>query len=111
MALIFLLSAMPGSENGSHLPIWYTLIRKGAHVFEFAVLTLLACRFFESIVPGVPSRKTIFFAVLMAFIYACTDEFHQAYVFGRYSRVTDVLIDSFGIFLMAGYVVFLKKQR
>ena len=41
-ALIFYLSSIPSLNSG--LGIWDTFLRKGAHIFEFAVLTGLLLR-------------------------------------------------------------------
>jgi hypothetical protein len=47
MGVIFLFSSMPGSGSLYDPPTWYVLERKGAHVFEFAFLSVFAFRFFR----------------------------------------------------------------
>ena len=40
----------------------------------------------------------IAFSMILGIIYATSDEIHQAFVPGRAARVTDVIIDSCGVF-------------
>ncbi len=74
------------------------LVRKAAHVTEYAVLSWLLARAFMT--PGTPmgawSRKAAALAWLIAALYSSTDEFHQAFVPNRDARWSDVLIDSVG---------------
>ncbi len=67
------------------------LIRKAAHVAEFAVLygTLLLAWF----VSGIRKYRWVLFSILTVFLYACSDEIHQIFVDGRASQFKDVLID------------------
>lgn len=70
------------------------VIRKGAHMSEYALLAILflahlGCYSFSR-------RKTILLALALAVCYAATDEFHQLFVPGRAGRFTDVCIDSIG---------------
>ena len=61
-------------------------VRKLAHATEYAILALLWF--------GALGSKLQ--AVVIAFLYACTDEFHQLFVPGRAGLFTDVLIDTSG---------------
>ena len=61
-------------------------VRKLAHATEYAILALLWF--------GALGSKLQ--AVEIAFLYACTDEFHQLFVPGRAGLFTDVLIDTSG---------------
>ena len=71
------------------------LIRKGAHMSEYAllgvllVLTLTAWGFGRRILAALGSGV----------FYAALDEFHQTFVPGRSGQVRDVLIDSLGLCL------------
>jgi VanZ family protein len=82
------------------------VVRKAAHVSEYAVLSWLLARAFMK--PGTPpgawSRKAAVFAWLIAALYSSSDEFHQSFVPNREARSSDVLIDSAGAAL--GVVVF-----
>lgn len=72
-------------------------VRKGAHAAEYAVLGILLSRLFAD------RRRWPAYATAGAFLYACTDEFHQLFVPGRAGRFTDVLIDTCGA--LAGVLI------
>ncbi len=70
-------------------------VRKTAHFTEFAVLGLLLTG--ALLEPGRKwNIKTGGKALLIAVLYALTDEFHQRFVPGRSCELTDVLIDGSG---------------
>ncbi|MBP6889031.1 MAG: VanZ family protein [Candidatus Moranbacteria bacterium] len=97
MEIIFLFSSIPGTGNPYDPSIWYILERKGAHVFEFALLTVLAFRFFRVWFSSRESWKNIIaISMVFVFMYGSLDELHQAFVFGRGSRLFDVGIDVLG---------------
>ncbi len=69
-------------------------VRKAAHIFLFASLSLFVClSAFTFNLKG-----WLYFAIPLAicFIYACLDEFHQLFVEGRAGLFSDVLIDGIG---------------
>src|SRR5699024_6504703 len=82
------------------------LVRKGAHIGEYAVLgALLAWA-----LPGHSLRRaTITLAIGIA--YAITDEVHQLFVPGRAGQVSDVLIDTVGVVVGVAAVLFLRSRR
>jgi len=72
------------------------LIRKAAHMFEFALLT-------ASLVYGLYKnghRYVLIKALIICIIFASLDEYHQTFVSARTGVLTDVLIDSAGSVLM-----------
>ncbi len=79
------------------------LIRKIAHMSEFALLTLSYYYGFAHI-----GKKPYFMSFICSFLYACSDEFHQLFVSGRYGSILDVGIDSIGIVLMLGFIYIFK---
>ena len=83
-ALIFALSAVPSLGTG--LGGWDTVLRKCAHVTEYAILALLLYRALGRELP----------AFLIGFAYAVTDELHQATVPTRHGAPRDVAIDAIG---------------
>ena len=87
MALIFFLSAQPDLSSG--LGDWDMVLRKLAHMTEYAVLYLLWLRALPGAGPWVPAA--------IALGYAVTDEIHQTQVAGRHGAPVDVLIDGLGI--------------
>jgi VanZ family protein len=96
-AVIFALSSIP--HLGTGLGTWDTILRKGAHVSEYAVLGLLLIRAIGREAP----------AFLLGAAYAITDELHQHFVSGRHSSPIDVVIDSTGVLI--GVLVFVRARR
>ena len=116
MLLIFLMSAAPGETSGEQsgrlLALllsafeWLTgvspspdalgtlelLLRKGAHMAEYAVLFLLSRRAFSQ--SG--SRRPDLHALLLCAAYAAGDELHQCFVPDRGPSPVDVMIDTAG---------------
>lgn len=77
------------------------------HIVEYGVLSLLLYRTLK-----ITSKNPQTLAVLIAIVYAITDEMHQYFVPGRISSVFDVSIDSFGAIAMQSIINlynFLKK--
>ena len=89
MGLIFYLSAqpdLPHPDTG-----WLGLaLSSGAHAFVFGVLAILWARVLGE------RRHALLFAFLLTMLYALSDEFHQAFVPGRYPDLWDLLSDALG---------------
>jgi VanZ family protein len=96
-AVIFALSSIP--HLGTGLGTWDTILRKSAHVTEYAILGLLLMRAIGREAP----------AFLLGIAYAITDEVHQHFVSGRHSSPLDVAIDSAGVLI--GVLVFVRARR
>jgi VanZ family protein len=96
-ALIFVLSAQPDLTTG--LGIWDTILRKLAHMVEYAIFGALLLRALS-----VPVS-----AVAAGVAYAITDEFHQSFVPGRSASPDDVAIDAVGVLI--GVILFLRLAR
>lgn len=136
MAVIFLFSAQAGEESavpsswladrlvrllsfwydGLSEPmqqLWYSrftfLIRKTAHMSEYAVLAALALCWLRGSF-GFSERKNAALAFLLSTVYAATDEFHQIFVAGRAGRLSDVLIDASGAALTIFLLVFVVRK-
>ena len=82
------------------------IVRKGAHMFLFCVLGIL---FFGSVYNGDNILKSVFIALLLAFLYACSDEYHQTFVVGRTGQFKDVLIDFSGAII--GILVYILISK
>ena len=78
-------------------------VRKGAHMTEFAILSVLLFLWLGLWEMTLLRRGMT--AFLATAFYAASDEFHQLFVPGRSGRVSDVLIDSSGALL--GVIVFI----
>jgi VanZ family protein len=86
-ALIFAFSSIPSLSSG--LGTWDTVLRKGAHLGEYAVLGALLFRAL--------GRDSA--ALLAGVAYAATDELHQHFVAGRHASPVDIGIDAIGLAL------------
>jgi VanZ family protein len=93
MALIFWFSSQHANE---HLEWWEVVMRKVGHATAYAVLTALWTWALSGWV-----RRPLLWACAIAFLYACSDEFHQTFVETRHGSPRDVLIDSVGIAVAA----------
>jgi hypothetical protein len=88
----------------------HLLVRKAAHVTEYAILTGLIFRALRDLVRRFWWRAAL--AFLPAFVFAAVDEYHQSFVPSRTSSVRDVLIDYagaiLGIFICRAFRIALK---
>jgi len=90
------------------------LIRKAAHMAEYALLAWLAWRAWRQ-----PRRndarpwswRPAAAALGVAILYAATDEFHQTFVPNRTGSVKDVAIDTTGALLGLGIVRLCYRTR
>ncbi len=92
----FLLWLKPGMAPDRILFI-LIVMRKCAHVGEYAVLALLLWRALRSVPTLQTKRPILFIAVLIACaVFAASDEFHQSFVKSRTPSIRDVLLDVSG---------------
>jgi VanZ family protein len=96
-AVIFTFSSIPSLSTG--LGTWDTILRKEAHLTEYAVLGGLLYRAL--------GREALALAVGIA--YAATDELHQYFVRGRHASPVDVAIDAVGI--AVGMLLWLRLRE
>jgi VanZ family protein len=85
--VIFALSSIPSLGTG--LGTWDVVLRKCAHTTEYAVLAVLLLRAIGREAP----------ALALGFLYAASDELHQAFVRGRHASPIDVAIDTAGLLI------------
>jgi VanZ family protein len=97
--VIFALSSVPALSTG--LGTWDEVLRKGAHLTEYAVLGALLLR--------AVGRELPAFALGIA--YAATDELHQHFVRGRHSSPFDVAFDACGLALGLLLFMFVQSDR
>lgn len=82
-------------------------IRKLAHYTLYFVLGILS---FLVVKDYSINKKLIIYSLLICFLYACSDEFHQLFVIGRSASIKDVIIDTFGSFCSISiFYIFNKK--
>jgi VanZ family protein len=116
MAVMFTASADPNShERSRHIfrPIllWlfphmsdqefesiHLVLRKCCHLMEYAILALLVFRALHHSRTSLPtwSWPRVGVTLLIVFLYACSDEYHQSFVPGRTALFSDVCIDTAG---------------
>jgi VanZ family protein len=88
--VIFTFSSIPSLNSG--LGTWDTVLRKGAHMTEYAILACLLVR----------ATGSYAWAFGLAVGYSATDEFHQTFVHGRHGSPIDVGIDAVGALIGLG---------
>lgn len=85
------------------------VVRKGAHVFLFSILSLCLFLMFKSF--DVNDADAIIFVLSICVIYAGLDEWHQSFVEGRNSLFIDVCVDTFGAATSVILVMYIKKIK
>jgi len=82
--VIFAFSSIPSLNSG--LGGWDYVLRKGAHMTEYAILAVLLVR----------TTGSYAWAFAFTVAYAASDEVHQIFVRGRHGSPIDVGIDAVG---------------
>jgi VanZ family protein len=95
--VIFAVSSIPSLNSG--LGTWDYVLRKCAHLTEYAILAVLLVR----------AAGSYAWAFALAVGYAGTDEFHQTFVRGRHGSPVDVGIDAVGALI--GLTLWRSKLR
>lgn len=85
---------LPPEEQKAVLSSADHILRKTAHFCVYGVLGVLLLLYSLCLTAKPPAHMLR--ALLAATVYAASDEIHQAFVPGRGSAVTDVLLDSAG---------------
>ena len=89
-AFIFALSSIPSLATG--VEGWDLVLRKAAHLAEYAVLgALLARALYDAL------AAWAWIAWFAGVVYAASDELHQIFVPGRHGSPVDVAIDAVGV--------------
>ena len=107
MVIIFGFSSIPSREM-PNFGLLDLVVKKGAHMLGYGLLAWMdwnGLRF---------DRRRWWLALLLAVVYAITDEFHQSFVPGRHPSWVDALIiDGSGAAIALGLVNYYlgKKNR
>ncbi|MFI3177754.1 MAG: VanZ family protein [Eubacteriales bacterium] len=74
------------------------VVRKLAHVTEYALLSITICYAYGGMrkAASVGMLQVVGVAILLSGLYAVTDEVHQLFIDGRSGQVRDVVIDTVG---------------
>ena len=83
-------------------------VRNCAHFTIYLILGILVISLLSEY--RILNFKTVLYTLLIVFLYACSDEFHQLFVSGRSSEIGDVLIDSSGGFI-GSYLYYLFRRK
>ena len=102
----FILWFLPENINEDTVDFLEHMLRKCAHMAEYAVLGVLIYIQLRLYHAFEAEWKKIWSAVFLVMLYAATDEFHQLFVGGRSGQISDIFIDTCGG--MAGaFVIYL----
>lgn len=85
------------------------IIRKTAHMFLYAVMSILS--FISMYDINRNSKKIYIKSIVISFLYACTDEFHQLFIPGRSCEFKDVLIDTTGAIIAICIIYFILNKK
>jgi VanZ family protein len=103
MGLIFYLSAQPDLPQ-PHTGWAALVISSMAHAFVFGMLALLWARALGE------RRHVLLLALALTMFYALSDEFHQAFVPGRYPDLWDLVCDGLGATLGLGLWAWWRRR-
>jgi len=103
MGLIFIFSSLPSDKIPYYGGYDYVL-KKGGHALGYGLLGL---SYYYALPRSLSRLYRWILALIMAVLFALSDEYHQSFVQGRSSSISDVGIDTLGaviaLFLGAGY--------
>lgn len=100
-------TVMTGYPEDQIVEIVHPIVRKCAHMAEYAVLyTLLFLSFFFSML----ATRSAAVSVVISFIYACIDEVHQMFVPGRSGNYMDVCVDMTGVLAAVAVILFIYSS-
>lgn len=89
MSAIFVVSHQP-SVDLPNFGLWDLGLKKGGHFLAYAGLALLALR------ATLEWQRPYLAALIIVFLFALSDEYHQTFIPGRSGTLVDVAIDMFG---------------
>lgn len=132
MAVIFMLSHQPASVSSGQSGVFVEqlhyiapsidqqlltfLVRKGAHIFAYFVLGILAFNALWRVdLSKFKFNRPATLSIIVCALYAVSDEFHQLFVSGRSGEIRDIMIDSCaamaGVFVVSIFVSILQKSK
>lgn len=83
------------------------IIRKLAHFSIYTLVGVLMMSLMNTY--NIKGTNRIYISLIVGFIYACSDEFHQFFVPERSAMPTDVLIDTLGVSFGIALVLAVRK--
>lgn len=119
-ALIFYFSSQPGAKSASQSGFVLNyfqivdslttqkIIRKLAHFSIYACMGLCWTNFLRTL--NLSLRHCFWISILMCFLFAAGDEWHQTFVPGRSGELFDVCLDTFGAILATSCTLWLHTH-
>lgn len=110
-------SSMTKGQRSRRVMACHRLFRKLGHFTEYAVLGIFLTLLFRPWDKKRQPRPVLRYGLplLVALLYAASDELHQRFVPGRSCELRDVLIDLsgalFGFLLCGGILLFTRRRR
>lgn len=101
---IFYISGLSFEKTGIAFADWKTT------AYHFLIFSILGFFLLISLVRG-RHYNLIVLAIILAIIYAISDEFHQLFVPGRSCNFQDIITDSAGILFSGVFYVFILNFR
>ena len=96
-------------EKIKYINKYVVFVRKGAHFIIYFALGLSLISLIREY--RILDLKAILIALLIAILYACSDEFHQLFISGRSGQISDIFLDSFGSFIGISIYYLIYKIR
>ena len=78
------------------------VVKKSAHVVEYAVFATLVFRAFIN--SGMERKRAAVYTLVLSMLYGATDEYHQSFTPGREPRIRDWIFDTIGAGLASYYL-------
>ena len=104
-----LLSSIFPTLSNPEIDTIHEAMRKLAHWTEYFILAVLLARALRTEFPRHRPFRKLIFCIVLATLYAASDEWHQSFVPIRSASVVDVVIDGFGA--ICGALSFTLSQR
>lgn len=102
-------NALPVEQRRQIRRLVTVLVRKGAHILEYAALGFSLRAHLGALGRYCSIRRPWLWAWLLGTVYAAADELHQLFVPGRAARLYDVGVDAAGVIL--GVLFYLLFRR
>ena len=111
MGLIVYLSSLSQPPETLMEVIDWGPIDKVFHLVEFTVLGILLARALSYSLRRMLPNAAWIIALAVAVLFGLSDEWHQSFVLGRHSTVSDLIFDIIGSALGVGIVYLRAKKK
>jgi VanZ family protein len=91
------------------LEVIHFIVRKVAHLSEYALMGILAARAFRTSPNTLFQQRWFLISLCLIVVYALLDEYHQSFVPSRTASILDSFIDTIGG-LVALFVIWLRSE-